>query len=131
VPGLGPTVFVGSYDGNLHAFDARTGDTRWTAPAGGRVSGGATIVGSTVYFADLDAQDTLGVSTRTGRQVFKRGMGKYDPIVSDGRWLYLTGGYSLQALKPIERRAKSERKSERQGDREKRPARKQRRDRGA
>lgn len=101
VPGLGPTVFFGSYDRNLHAFDARTGQTRWTARAPGRVSGGVTVVGGTVYFADLDAQVTTGVSTRTGRQVFRRSAGKYDPIVSDGRWLYLTGAYSLQALKPV------------------------------
>ena len=31
-PGTKPTVYIGSYDGNLYALDARTGSTRWTAP---------------------------------------------------------------------------------------------------
>ena len=101
VPGLGPTVFVGSYDGNLHALDAKTGETRWTAPAPGRISGSPTIVGGTVYFADLDERYTTGVSTKTGKQVFQRKPGYFDPITSDGRWLFQTGGYSVTALRPL------------------------------
>src|SRR5206468_3608393 len=53
VPGLGPTVYVGSYDGRLYAVNARTGAPRWVYAAGGKISGSPTIVGDTVYFADL------------------------------------------------------------------------------
>ena len=34
-PGLGPTVYVGSYDGNFYAFNAQSGAVRWSHPAGG------------------------------------------------------------------------------------------------
>ncbi len=39
--GLGPTVFIGSYDGNFYALDARSGSVRWTHHDGGRISGRA------------------------------------------------------------------------------------------
>ena len=48
-PGLGPTVYLGSYDGNFYAFNAQSGAVRWTHTAGGRISGSATIVGNVVY----------------------------------------------------------------------------------
>ncbi len=38
-PGLGPTVYVGSYDGNFYAFNAQSGAIRWRHPAGGKISG--------------------------------------------------------------------------------------------
>ncbi|HEU4657589.1 MAG TPA: PQQ-binding-like beta-propeller repeat protein [Capillimicrobium sp.] len=137
VEGLGPTVFVGSYDRNLHAFDAKTGETRWTASAPGRISGSPTIVGSTIYFADLDQRYTTGVKTRTGRRVYQRKPGYFDPIVSDGRRLYQTGGYSVHAFEPIRERRQAERtradgkRAERQGrQRSKKPAKRRDRRRG-
>ena len=66
VPGTKPTVYIGSYDGNLYALDARTGSTRWTARGGGRISGGPSVVGRIVYFADLDSKTTYGVDARNG-----------------------------------------------------------------
>lgn len=129
VDGLGPTVFVGSYDRNLHAFDARTGATRWTASAPGRISGSPTIVGSTIYFADLDQRFTTGVKTRTGRRVYQRKPGYFDPIVSDGRRLYQTGGYSVHAFEPIRerRRAKAGDAKQRGGKKEQRDGKKEQR----
>ncbi len=56
-PGLGPTVYVGSYDGNFYAFNAQSGAIRWRHPAGGRISGSATVVGNVVYYSDLGHQD--------------------------------------------------------------------------
>jgi outer membrane protein assembly factor BamB len=96
-----PTVYAGSYDGNMYALDARTGNTRWTARGGGRISGGPTVVGKIVYFADLDSKSTYGVDASTGNRVFRRSRGAYNPVVSDGRRLYLTGYASLTALDPI------------------------------
>ena len=40
VPGTRPTVYVGSYDGNLYALDARTGSHALDPRGGGRISGG-------------------------------------------------------------------------------------------
>src|SRR5262249_14363948 len=52
-PGIGPTIYVGSYDGNFYALNARSGQITWKFNAGGKISGSATIVGRTLYFADL------------------------------------------------------------------------------
>jgi outer membrane protein assembly factor BamB len=102
VPGTRPTVYIGSYDGNMYALDARTGSTRWTARGGGRISGGPSIVGRVVYFADLDSKKTYGVDARNGKLVFKRSRGYYNPVVSDGKRLYMTGYASVTALDPLE-----------------------------
>lgn len=101
VPDLGPTVFVGSYDGYFYALDARDGSVRWRYDAGGKISGSPTVVGSIVYFANLAKRETVGLSTATGKVRFRRGSGSFDPIVSDGQWLYLTGSSSLTALRQI------------------------------
>src|SRR4051812_38033742 len=37
------TVVVGSYDGNLYAFDGKSGATRWTFHAGGTVGASAAL----------------------------------------------------------------------------------------
>jgi len=100
VPGLGPTVFFGSYDGTFYALDARSGAVRWRYRSGGKISGSPTIIGDTVYFADLGRSLTIGLSTRTGRRLERWEQGGYDPVVSDGRHLFLTGRYSLTALVP-------------------------------
>ena len=104
VPKLGPTVFVGSYDGGFYAFDARTGAVRWRHSAGGQISGGATVVGDTVYFANRAKRETFGLNTRTGKVVFDRGTGSYDPITTDGEKLYLTGSSSITALRQVAER---------------------------
>lgn len=100
VEGTGPTVYIGSYDGTLYALEARTGAVRWTARAGGRISGGPTVVGRIVYFADLDSKSTYGVGVHTGKLLFKRHRGAYNPVISDGRRIFLTGYSSVTALEP-------------------------------
>ncbi|MEX0993022.1 MAG: PQQ-binding-like beta-propeller repeat protein [Solirubrobacterales bacterium] len=99
-PKLGPTVYIGSYDGTLYALDARTGSTRWTAQGGGRISGGVSVIGHVAYFADLDSKSTHGVDARTGKRVFSFPRGAYNPVVSDGQRIYLTGYGSVTALEP-------------------------------
>ncbi len=44
-PGLGPTVYIGSYNGSFYALNARSGHVSWRFNAHGRISGSATIVG--------------------------------------------------------------------------------------
>jgi outer membrane protein assembly factor BamB len=100
VPGIGPTVYVGSYDGTFYAYNARTGDTRWTYEAGNSISGGSTIIGSIVYFATLQNTATTGLDIRTGRKVYSFFDGKFDPVISDGKRLYVDGYRDLYALDP-------------------------------
>jgi outer membrane protein assembly factor BamB len=100
VPGLGPTVYIGSYDGHLYAFNARSGQIRWTHDAGGKISGSPQIVGRVVYFDDLGAKTTVGLNTRTGKQVFFFGDGAFNPVITDGHALYLAGVSKLYELLP-------------------------------
>jgi hypothetical protein len=101
VPGGKPTVYIGSYSRRFYALDARSGGVIWSIHSGGRVSGGATVIGDIVYFSELDGKRTVGVGARTGRHVFEFGRGAYNPVVSDGRWIFLTGYSSLYALRPL------------------------------
>ena len=106
VKGRGRTVFVGSYDGRFYALAARTGRVRWVYNAGGRISGSATVIGRVVYFAELGHRRTVGLGTKTGRMSFHRSQGAYDPVISDGKRLFLTGSHSLTALRPLRNRTR-------------------------
>jgi outer membrane protein assembly factor BamB len=99
-PGLGPTIYLGSYDGTFRALNARTGAIDWTYDAGGRISGSATIIGRTVYFADLGNRRTYALGISTGRVVWEWGSGSFDPVISDGQNIYLTGYSGLYGLSP-------------------------------
>ena len=70
-PGLGPTIYLGSYDGTFYALNARSGHIDWKFDAHGKISGSATIVGRTVYFADLGTHRTYGLGISTGRADFE------------------------------------------------------------
>jgi len=99
-PGLGPTIYLGSYDGTFRALDARTGHVDWEFDAHGKISGSATIVGRTVYFADLGTHRTYGLGISTGRLSFETNTGSFDPVISDGKNIYLTGLTGLYAFAP-------------------------------
>jgi outer membrane protein assembly factor BamB len=99
-PGLGPTIYIGSYDGTFYALNARTGRVEWTYEAGGKISGSATIVGRYVYFADLGTHTSYGLGLSTGRVAFKMDTGSFDPVISDGKRIFLTGYTALYDLAP-------------------------------
>lgn len=99
-PGLGPTVYVGSYDGTFYALNARSGRIAWKFDAHGKISGSPTIVGRTVYFADLGTHRTYGLGISTGRVSFELNTGSFDPVISDGKNIYLTGLTGLYAFAP-------------------------------
>ncbi len=99
-PGLGPTIYLGSYDGTFYALNARSGHIAWTFGAHGKISGSATIVGRTVYFADLATHRTYGLGISTGRPDFEIHTGAFDPVISDGKNIYLTGLEGLYAFAP-------------------------------
>ncbi|MFL5846783.1 MAG: PQQ-binding-like beta-propeller repeat protein, partial [Solirubrobacteraceae bacterium] len=100
VQGLGPTVFIGSYDGNLYAFNAQSGAVRWRHSVGGRISGSATIVGGVVYFSDLGHKSTIGLDQRTGRTVFSFPDGAFNPVIADRSAIYLSGYNTLYQMLP-------------------------------
>ncbi len=99
LPGDKPTVFVGSYDRSFYALDARSGAKRWVRDAGGRVSGGSVLLGGIVWFSTLERQ-TRALSARTGRLLYTANKGQFNPVVSDGRRIYLVGSSTLSALQP-------------------------------
>jgi outer membrane protein assembly factor BamB len=99
-PALGPTVYIGSYDGTFYALNARSGRIAWKYDAGGKISGSATIIGRTVYFASLGNHATYGLGISTGRLLFRESTGSFDPVISDGQRIYLTGTTGLYALEP-------------------------------
>lgn len=99
-PGIGPTVYVGSYDGDFYAINARSGAISWRFHAHGRISGSATVIGRIVYFADLASHHIYGLGISTGRVAFQLGTGAFDPAVSDGHNLYLTGYSGLYCFEP-------------------------------
>ncbi len=99
-PGLGPTVYLGSYNGTFYALNARSGHVAWSYDAHGRISGSATILGRIVYFADLGEHRTYGLGISTGRVQFIKNTGSFDPVVSDGQDVYLTGYTGIYGLAP-------------------------------
>jgi outer membrane protein assembly factor BamB len=100
LPGMPPAVFTGSYAGSFYAFDARSGKVLWKHSAHGTISGAPSVIGRTVYFSTLSKRSTTGLDARTGRVVWTFGRGAFNPAISDGLRLYITGYSSLYAFKP-------------------------------
>ena len=98
--GSGPTVFAGSYNGTFYAWNAKSGDLRWSYNAGGKISGGAVVIGNLVWFNDLGNQRTIALGARTGRKSFQMGTGAFNPAITDGRVMYLIGYTNLYAFLP-------------------------------
>ncbi len=101
-PGLGPTIYEGSYDGTFYALSARSGRIEWTYPAGGKISGSSTIIGKVVYFSDLGTHSTTGLAISNGHKLFSIPQGAFDPVISDGHLIYLSGYNVLFALEPLD-----------------------------
>jgi outer membrane protein assembly factor BamB len=95
-----PTVYFGSYDGTVYALNARTGSQRWSESANGPVSGAGSVVGEIFYVGDLKTTQTFGFRASDGKEVFASRDGAYNPVISDGAKLYMTGYRVIYALKP-------------------------------
>lgn len=99
--GTPPTVYFGSHDKNVYAVDAKSGQQIWSAQPGGQVSGPATVIGDIAYVSTFSGDSTSGFDLGSGRRVFKFDEGEYGPVVSDGEILYVLGGNTVTALKPV------------------------------
>jgi outer membrane protein assembly factor BamB len=106
-PKTQPTVYLGSYTGErFYALDARSGSERWSVDAAGPIIGAASLVGETIYFANLRNTDTRALDARNGREIWSFRDGAYNPVISDGERIYLTGYkyiYGLREAKPGEK----------------------------
>jgi outer membrane protein assembly factor BamB len=100
VPGLGPTVYIGSYDGYFRAYNAFTGGLRWSYGGGGKIDGSATIVGNVVYYSILGSNTTVGLNLRTGREVFLWHDGEFSPVITDGKVVFLIGYSTIYQMVP-------------------------------
>ena len=99
-PDTQPTIYFGSYDGTFYALDARTGNERWHVPDIGAISGAASLIGDVVYVSDLKTTSTFGFDVRNGHRVFEYTDGAYNPVISNGKEIFLTGYKTLYALTP-------------------------------
>lgn len=124
VPGTRPTVYVGSADNNFYALDAKTGAVRWQKNVGGVVTGAPSVIGDVVYLSVIDdGVGTFGFRAKDGKQVFRHELGKYNPAITDGERLYLTGYSTIRAFTPRrvkrqEQRERRQRQRERKRDRQ-------------
>jgi outer membrane protein assembly factor BamB len=106
-PDTEPTVYFGSYDGNFYALDARNGNERWSQSGLGSISGAASLIGNVVYVADLQHTSTYGFNAANGHKVFEDSDGAYNPVISDGKELFLTGYKTIYALEPAQGKAQN------------------------
>ncbi len=96
-----PTVYIGSEDKHFYALDARTGEVRWDRSVGGIVLGSSSVVGETVYVSVIGPNiGTFGYRVASGKKVFYNDQGEYNPVISDGEKIYLTGTSTIRAFKP-------------------------------
>ena len=94
-----PTVYVGSKDQDFYALDAETGEVRWQKDLGGIVLGAASVLGEVVYVAGIGPNiGTFGFDAKTGNKVFESELGEYNPVISDGHRMYLTGTSNVRAF---------------------------------
>ena len=98
VPGMKPAVFIGSYSGRFMALDARSGKVIWTHHPGGTISGAPSVIGKVVYYSVLSKRRTYALDARTGRVLWSLGRGAFNPAISDGKRVYITGYSTVYAF---------------------------------
>jgi outer membrane protein assembly factor BamB len=98
VRGMRPAVFIGSYSGRFTALSARSGAVIWSRSGYGTISGAASVIGRVVYFSSLSARRTWALSATTGRTLWSIGKGAFNPAISDGKRVYITGYGSQYAF---------------------------------
>ena len=59
-----------------------------------------SFLGSGLPYGTARILYEIGLGARTGREVFRFPRGSFNPVISDGRTIFLTGYSSLYALRP-------------------------------
>ena len=76
---------------------------------GGVILGAASVLGEIVYVAGLGPNvGTFGFNVKTGKKVFESDLGEYNPVISDGHRMYLTGTRAASAPSSTSRARSSE-----------------------
>ena len=83
------------------------------------ILGAASVLGENVYVAALGPNlGTFGFNVKTGKKTFESELGEYNPVISDGERMYLTGSSNIRAFEhetaAEQRRAAHRRQAERQ-----------------
>ncbi len=74
--------------------------------------GAASLIGETVYFANLrDHRRRPRFKATNGDKVWSFPSGAYNPVISDGKRLYLTGYKHIYSLKVAPEGARAKKKS--------------------
>ena len=71
-------VYTGSWDNNLYALDAKTGEEKWRFKTGDWVLSTPAAVNGMVYFGSLDG-NLYALNARTGRERWRFQAGLYRP----------------------------------------------------
>ena len=74
----GGLVFVGTYAGNMYAWDAATGKERWVFKTDGPIGHSPAFDNGTLYFGSMDHR-LYAVNARSGKR-------KWDFEASEGFW---------------------------------------------
>ena len=124
-PNTPPSVYIGSADDNFYALDAKDGSTRWQQDTGGDVTGAGSVIGDVAYVSVIgEAIGTIGYDIESGKKVFEHELGEYNPAITDGQRLFLTGYSNLRAFTPAKVRKKEDKANGKTGERKKAGARK-------
>ena len=105
-------VFIGTYDGNLFALEAATGDVVWRHASPAAVHSSPVVLNGLVYYASCSScgqfarrkvkhghDGTYALDVRNGREVWRFRAGKYaSPVVADRERVYMVGRAKLFAL---------------------------------
>jgi outer membrane protein assembly factor BamB len=106
-PDTPPTIYIGSANGVFYALNADDGSERWQSePFGGIISGAASVIGDIVYVSAIGTRKTKGFDIRSGEVVYSADRGEYNPVISDGNRIWLTGYAGITKLTPKEPRDK-------------------------
>jgi outer membrane protein assembly factor BamB len=100
-PHAPPTVFVGSEDKHFYALDAKTGAVRWEHYMNGIILGSSSVIDRTVYVSVIGPNiGTYGYAVKKGQKVWYNDQGEYNPAISDGQRIFLTGTSTIRAFEP-------------------------------
>ena len=100
-PHTPPTVYIGSANGVFFALNADNGGEIWhSEPLGGIISGAASVIGDIVYVSAIGTSKTKGFATDDGHVEYSADRGEYNPVISDGNRIWLTGYAGITKLTP-------------------------------